>query len=398
MTDTTAILGLPYLLPSQAQKHVTHNEALRQLDALVQLSAAEIGAETPPADPAEGDLYILGTAPTGAWAGQAGALALWEGSAWAFIAPREGWRAWDRAAGALRVWTGADWAAIGGGAATEPPEVLPRLGIATGADDTNRLSVQSAAALFTHDGAGHQIKVNKATTGDTASLLFQSGYTGHAEMGLAGEIGFSIKVSADGSAWSQALAFDAATGQVSGGAAVQSGSLDATAGRLMPVGAFGLGAETPPVIADFTAALMPGFYRFAENAATGAPGSGASFQGYAMVTRALNGAAMVLAARQTSNPANQRAWIGTRTGATGALTWQELFQPGNVVGTVAQSGGVPTGAVVESGSNVNGSYVRWADGTQICTNGNAAITTDPAAFTGPVTSIDGDKLRIGRWF
>ena len=398
MTDTTAILGLPYLLPSQAQKHVTHNEALRQLDALVQLSAAEIGAETPPADPAEGDLYILGPAPTGAWAGQAGALALWEGSAWAFIAPREGWRAWDRAAGALRVWTGADWAAIGGGTATEPPEVLPRLGIATGADDTNRLSVQSAAALFTHDGAGHQIKVNKATTGDTASLLFQSGYTGHAEMGLAGEIGFSIKVSADGSAWSQALAFDAATGQVSGGAAVQSGSLDATAGRLMPVGAFGLGAETPPVIADFTAALMPGFYRFAENAATGAPGSGANFQGYAMVTRALNGAAMVLAARQTSNPANQRAWIGTRTGATGALTWQELFQPGNVVGPVSHSGGVPTGAVVESGSNANGSFVRWADGTQICTNGNAAITTDPAAFTGPVTSIDGDKLRIGRWF
>ena len=46
MTDTTAILGLPYLLPSQAQKHVTHNEALRQLDALVQLSAAEIGADT----------------------------------------------------------------------------------------------------------------------------------------------------------------------------------------------------------------------------------------------------------------------------------------------------------------------------------------------------------------
>jgi len=58
----------------------------------------------------------------------------------------------------------------------------------------------------------------------------------------------------------------------------------------------------------------------AENAATGAPGSGASFQGYAMVARALNGAAMVLAARQTSNLSNQRAWIGTRTGATGALT------------------------------------------------------------------------------
>lgn len=37
-----------------------------------------------------------------------------------------------------------------------------------------------------------------------------------------------------------------------------------------------------------------------------------------------------------------------------------------VLGTVAQVGGVPTGAIVETGSNVNGTYIRWADGTQIC--------------------------------
>lgn len=38
----------------------------------------------------------------------------------------------------------------------------------------------------------------------------------------------------------------------------------------------------------------------------------------------------------------------------------------NLVGTVSESGGVPTGAVVERGSNANGEYVRFADGTQIC--------------------------------
>lgn len=38
----------------------------------------------------------------------------------------------------------------------------------------------------------------------------------------------------------------------------------------------------------------------------------------------------------------------------------------NIVGTVSQSGGTPTGAIVERGSNSNGEYVRWADGTQIC--------------------------------
>lgn len=39
----------------------------------------------------------------------------------------------------------------------------------------------------------------------------------------------------------------------------------------------------------------------------------------------------------------------------------------NILGTVSQSAGVPTGALIERGSNANGEYVRFADGTQICT-------------------------------
>lgn len=38
-----------------------------------------------------------------------------------------------------------------------------------------------------------------------------------------------------------------------------------------------------------------------------------------------------------------------------------------ILGTVAQSAGLPTGALIERGSNANGEYVRFADGTQICT-------------------------------
>lgn len=37
-----------------------------------------------------------------------------------------------------------------------------------------------------------------------------------------------------------------------------------------------------------------------------------------------------------------------------------------MVGTVSQSGGIPTGAIIERGSNANGEYVRFADGTQLC--------------------------------
>jgi len=56
------------------------------------------------------------------------------------------------------------------------------------------------------------------------------------------------------------------------------------------------------------------------------------------------------------------------------------------------------GALVERGSNTQGQYIRWADGTQIVTNSNTAIGTDPAAFVGTPTSVDGAKLKVGRWF
>jgi len=74
-----------------------------------------------------------------------------------------------------------------------------------------------------------------------------------------------------------------------------------------------------------------------------------------------------------------------------------LYSRDSVLGTVSQSAGVPTGAIIESGSNANGEYTRWADGTQIAHNDNAAITTTPATFVGTITKVDASKLWIGRW-
>lgn len=54
------------------------------------------------------------------------------------------------------------------------------------------------------------------------------------------------------------------------------------------------------------------------------------------------------------------------TNFPGDLTPDKAFRRGNILGTVTQSGGVPTGALIERGSNANGEYTRWADGTQIC--------------------------------
>ncbi|WP_204115913.1 DUF2793 domain-containing protein [Shimia biformata] len=69
MPELSARLGLPYLQPSQAQKHVTHNTALLQFDGLVQMTVATFDAETPPPVPEPGEIHALGPAPLGDWAG-----------------------------------------------------------------------------------------------------------------------------------------------------------------------------------------------------------------------------------------------------------------------------------------------------------------------------------------
>ena len=46
--------------------------------------------------------------------------------------------------------------------------------------------------------------------------------------------------------------------------------------------------------------------------------------------------------------------------------WRLLYTQSTILGTVSQSAGMPTGALIEYGSNANGEYIRWADGTQVC--------------------------------
>lgn len=209
MSERSANLNMPYLQPSQAQKHVTHNEALQHLDAVVQTVVSGFAETTPPTAPEPGACHALGTGATGDWAGRnAGDLAYWTGAGWLFVTPREGWRAWGTDATELRVFQGGAWVVA----------PLSELGINTDADSTNRLAVASQATLLTHDGNDHQLKINKAASTDTASLLFQTGWTGHAEMGLAGNDDWSLKVSPDGTDWREALVIDKDTGNLGVGA------------------------------------------------------------------------------------------------------------------------------------------------------------------------------------
>ncbi len=209
--SVTPRLSLPLLAAGQAQKHVTHNDALTRLDALIQLAVLSRTKTAPPAAPTELSAYLIPAGGTGAFAGRENQLALYEDGGWSFLVPRKGWQCWIEDEAELQVWTGSVWRR----ASPVSSEGASLWGVNATADATTRLAVSAAASLFNHAGAGHQLKLNKASAGDTASLLMQTGWSGRAEIGLAGDDDLHVKVSGDGSLWREAMVIDRATGRVS---------------------------------------------------------------------------------------------------------------------------------------------------------------------------------------
>jgi len=96
MADTPRF-ALPVIESAQAQKHVTHNEALTLLDALTQLAVESRTLVVPPGSPVEGTCYIPAAGATGAWSGWDGQIAAFSGGGWVRIAPVSGLKAWVKA-------------------------------------------------------------------------------------------------------------------------------------------------------------------------------------------------------------------------------------------------------------------------------------------------------------
>jgi Protein of unknown function (DUF2793) len=97
MTDTTERLALPFIVAGQAQKEVTHNEALTLLDILVQPVVVAVAPAAVPSAPVIGQSWIVGPAPAGAWSGKASHIASWTSGGWRFCSPREGMIVWSLA-------------------------------------------------------------------------------------------------------------------------------------------------------------------------------------------------------------------------------------------------------------------------------------------------------------
>ena len=200
----TPNLDLTPLAAAQSQKHVTVNEAFARLDAAAQPTVKDRTQATPPQSPEDGDRHLIAEGASGDWLDHEDDIAAWDaaGQNWIFLTPRNGWQVWVTGEQKMLRYDGAVWKS----------ETLTQLGVNAAPDDINRLAVASEAILLTHEGAGIQTKLNKATAADTASILFQTNYTGHAEIGLTGGTDLQFKTSPDGIAFNDAMTLDAATG------------------------------------------------------------------------------------------------------------------------------------------------------------------------------------------
>ena len=212
--SNTPNLALPYILSAQAQKHVTHNEAIRALDALVQLSIRDFSHSAPPSNPQEGDRFIVAAPATGVWTNRENAIAAWQDDAWAFFSPQNGWLAFNQSEQSILVFSDNEWTQINGNS-----DQVVQFGVNTSPDSTNRLAVKSDSILFSYDdvapGSGDmRYFINKATANNTASQLYQTEYSARAETGLTGSDQFQIKVSPDGTNWHEALLIDNQSGAV----------------------------------------------------------------------------------------------------------------------------------------------------------------------------------------
>lgn len=101
---------LPLLAVSQAQKEITHNEALARIDALLHAVAQDERSDPPILSDADiGKCWLISNTAVGEWATKSGQLAIWVGGGWRFCEASEGMRVRMQISGIDRVRSGGEW-------------------------------------------------------------------------------------------------------------------------------------------------------------------------------------------------------------------------------------------------------------------------------------------------
>ena len=203
-----------------------------------------------------------------------------------------------------------------------------------------------------------------------------------------------------GSALNAAFDSPVITGLATGTAITQTAQ-DTTTGRLMKVGDAGL--LGPVVITGGSdtlraRALKSGMWGYNSGSLPQHPEGGLAYA-HSMLTMmapdALTGAgdrSSYLTGRVTGTASSLRLWWGVDSNVAGEINWAEVITNLRILGTVSQSAGVPTGRVIERGSNANGEYVRFADGTQRCTHSLVASAGAATTWTFPIAFAVAPKV------
>lgn len=163
--STSPDLGIPFVAAQQEQPEITHNEAIVMLQAM-QVGVIQVGLNTPPGSPTDGDSYVIGPSPTGAWAGRANTVAYRTSGGWRFVPDRnsagtiitmgarqEGMRVWDKTTNGMYIWDGSAWV----GFASTPP-VATEYGQRAITNNATTISV-TAAADSTLNSNGDYIQI-----------------------------------------------------------------------------------------------------------------------------------------------------------------------------------------------------------------------------------------------
>ena len=175
MSEESTRHAFHYIQSSQAQKHVTHNETVRLMDVLVQMSSISDQIEEPPSDAKEADCYIIPLHAKGPWAGRTDQIACIENDACRYLTPQKGLRIYVETKDCLELFDGRNWKAV--------VKVIDTSIRSNGpvTDSQKRFAVKTQTALWsalddTEGGDGGLMQtLNKDSSDCNLGFVFQTG-------------------------------------------------------------------------------------------------------------------------------------------------------------------------------------------------------------------------------
>ncbi|MEW6125386.1 MAG: DUF2793 domain-containing protein, partial [Pseudomonadota bacterium] len=138
------------------------------------LLVVSVGTNAPPGAPVQGSRYIVGTAPSGAWAGYANQIAQAATTGWRFEAPLRGDGAADLATGDWFFWSGTAWVARSLNAGALRYDVAQALAAGQKTQGLNNLGISHSAAVPGTTQLATLAQLNALLPGTSANQVLQN--------------------------------------------------------------------------------------------------------------------------------------------------------------------------------------------------------------------------------